>query len=557
LASSRAGGWITDAQATDAHFWSDPGPGAARFDAEVDSLLRDAIPALPPAGDRRTDLEFFLGAVGRSWTVGAIELGGLYEGQARRRVPLPTYPWQRSKYWIAPGQALALEGRRGAAAAPAFERPDLSSSFVAARTPLEHELAGMWRELLGVERVGMCDDFFELGGQSLVATRFFMRVRKKLGVDLPLATLLEAPTIEKIATVIAAAAGPTAPTVADSERLDAPPRAFRSLVPIQVGVGGRALFCVHGAGGNVLNFRDLSRALRAGQPVYGLQARGIDGVLRPHETIEEMAAAYLEEVRTYQPCGPYLLAGYSGGGLVALEIAQRLSEAGEVVDLLALIDTFHPTTPIRKMTLARRLERTRDEGPAYLRHALADKVVGHRDRWRFKEALRLAAAGKPIPPELREVYLIRNFQRAVERYRPCPWGGRAILFRADRLEYILRDATPAYGWEGVLTNLEISRVPGDHASLLLVPHAGVLVEALRRAVDGLGVAPGPAPSGDETAESGASSRRRSQRAEAVARARSWLDWLRTRAYRLLLAQRAPLLAAAPIAHRPERGEQSR
>jgi 3-oxoacyl-(acyl-carrier-protein) synthase/thioesterase domain-containing protein len=542
VASSRTGGWVTNAQATDPQFWSDPPPGAcpkgaavtrpgaARFEPDVAGLLREAIPALPPAGDPRTDLEFFLAAVGRLWTAGGIELGGLYEGQARRRVPLPTYPWQRSRYWIAPGQVQAPGVRPGAAASPAFERPDVSASFVTPRSLIEQEFAAMWRELLGVERVGVCDDFFELGGQSLVAVRFFARVRKKFGIDLPLVTLLEAPTIEKLAAIVAAAAGPAAGApseVAASEQLDvegsAPVRAFRSLVPIQAGVGGRALFCVHGAGGNVLNFRDLSRALRADQPVYGLQARGIDGVLRPHAIIEEMAAAYLEEVRAHQPRGPYMLAGYSGGGLVALEMAQRLSEVGEAVNLLALIDTFHPATPIRKMTLARRLERTREEGAEYLRHVLEHQAAQYRVRRKLKEALRLAATGQAIPAELREVYLVFNFQEAVARYRPRPWGGRAILFRADRLDYILRDASFAYGWEGILTNLEISRVPGDHASLLLVPHASVLVEALSRAVDGVD------PSDGGSASRSTAARATARGAPAVAHARSWLDWLRTTA----------------------------
>ncbi len=516
-----------------------------------------ALSVIRPAGDPRSDLEYLLASVGRLWTAGAMALGGLYEGQRLRRAPLPTYPWQRRKYWIAPGATVTAAATK---TAPAFERPEVRASFVAPRTAVEEELAAMWRELLGVDRVGARDDFFELGGQSLVAVRFFTRVRKSRGVDLPLTTLLEAPTIEKLAAIVEAASRP------------AP--GFRSLVPIQRGDGRRPFFCVHGAGGNVLNFRDLSRALRAEQPFYGLQARGIDGALRPHASIEEMAAAYLEEVRALQRNGPYMLGGYSGGGLVALEMAQRLGEAGERVELLALIDTFHPATPVRKMTFARRLERARDEGSDYLRRAIEDKVAGQRTRRQLEEAARLAAAGEPIPPELREAYLVENFQRAVERYRPQPWGGRAILFRAERLDYVLGDATPAYGWEDVLADVEILRVPGNHASLLLVPHASVLVEALRRAVEDdsaadpeadaarfaarvsarrAPVVPSrPALSPDGTVKSGVGSRRRWRRDDAVAPRPAWLEWvLRSSATGVLVAKRT---AAPAPARRPEPGD---
>ncbi len=528
--SSGSGTWITDAQATDPQYWVDQLRSTVPFEQGLRALLEDRDRVLVEVGPGRTlgplterhprrpttlatmgrpdepgaDLEFLLAALGGLWTGGEIEPNGLYEGQARRRVPLPTYPWQRQKYWLAPGKAAAATSdavEPAPASPPMFERPEVNASFVAPRSPMEQELAAMWRDLLGVERIGVHDDFFELGGQSLVGVRFFAQVRKKYGVDFPLSTLLDAPTIEKCAAIVSATlkADPKAkrtPVSAEGPDLQAtrsgahaqessthaPAHEFRSLVAVQQGDGRRPFFCVHGAGGNVLNFRDLSRMLRAEQPFYGLQARGIDGILRPRETIEAMAAAYLEEVRARQPRGPYMLGGYSGGGLVALEMAQRLTEAGDVVDLLALIDTFHPATPVRKMTPARRIERVCEEGVAYFRGALEHKIEDGRARRKLDEARRFVAAGQPIPPELREVYLVRSFQDAVARYRARPWGGRAILFRAEEVEYIFADASPAYGWEDFLPRIEVSRVPGNHASLLLVPHASVLVEALGRAI---------------------------------------------------------------------------
>jgi thioesterase domain-containing protein len=196
-----------------------------------------------------------------------------------------------------------------------------------------------------------------------------------------------------------------------------------------------------------------------------------------------MAGAYLEEIRECQPEGPYMLGGYSGGGLVALEIARRITESGDAVDLLALIDTFPPDTPLRTMTTARRIERLKGEGLAYVRGAIEGKIALRRAQLMFAEACRLAAAGELVPADLREAHLIGCFEKAVARYRPRPWSGHAILFRAEKIKYILADVDPGYGWERTISDLEIFIVPGDHGDLLLVPHASVLVNALGRAIE--------------------------------------------------------------------------
>ena len=130
------------------------------------------------------------------------------------------------------------------------------------------------------------------------------------------------------------------------------------------GAGRTPLFVVHGAGGHVLNIKDLARAMNPSQSVLGLQASGIDGVSALGETIEQMAGTYLEDVRAVQPHGPYLLAGYSGGGVIAFEMARRLEAAGEPIGVLAFIDTFHPQMPVPHINVFTRLERLRREGPA-------------------------------------------------------------------------------------------------------------------------------------------------------------------------------------------------
>jgi thioesterase domain-containing protein/acyl carrier protein len=190
----------------------------------------------------------------------------------------------------------------------------------------ESQLAGIWQNLLGLESVGVDQNFFDLGGDSSLAVRMFAEIEKIFQVKLPLATLYETPTIEELARVL---------------RGEASMSGWSPLVTIQAAGSRPPLFCFHGAGGNVLIYRDLSRRLGMDQPLYGLQAQGLDGSQPPLTTIEEMATLYVKEIRQAQPHGPYFLAGYCGGGTIAYEAAQQLQAEREQVALLALFDTMN------------------------------------------------------------------------------------------------------------------------------------------------------------------------------------------------------------------------
>jgi thioesterase domain-containing protein len=198
-----------------------------------------------------------------------------------------------------------------------------------------------------------------------------------------------------------------------------------------------------------------------------------------------MAEAYLTEVRAFQPKGPYLFAGYSGGGLVALEMAQRVAKLGERVDLVAFIDTFHPQMPIRSVTMARRLERLRDERLDYFRAAYQSRKERYEYGTRIRQLDEHLARGGVVPPELREADLTRAFERAHHGYVPGPWSGPATLFRAEEVAYIYQGAGPTYGWDALIPKLDVVRVPGNHQNLLLEPNASILVRSLGVALDAI------------------------------------------------------------------------
>ncbi|MFP2957592.1 acyltransferase domain-containing protein [Myxococcus sp. 1LA] len=383
------------------------------------------------------------------------------------------------------------------ASAPASVQAGAASGPAAADAPrddVERKLAELWQQLLGAPKVGLKDNFFELGGHSLIAVRLFARIKKTLGADLTLATLFEAPTLEQCAALVREAAGiPFTPDVvpgdaapaAQAPSAKAAPKSWSPLVTIQKGGNALPFFCVHGAGGNVLNFRELAQALGKEQPFYGLQARGVDGKLPPADSIEEMASIYLESIRQVQPHGPYLLGGYSGGGVVAYEMAQRLRALGAPVALVAFLDTFHPSTQERRQSLNERLRELRREGAAsYVSRKLRTKV--ERDGTRLLSQLKLRwyeQRGEALPIELRNLQLTERFQVLASRYVPSPYAGPVTLFRAQEIHAIYAHMGTSLGWEPLVPSLNIREVPGDHDSLVREPNVHVLGRLLREALD--------------------------------------------------------------------------
>jgi thioesterase domain-containing protein/acyl carrier protein len=207
--------------------------------------------------------------------------------------------------------------------------------FIAPRNELEAQLAKIWEELLEVNPIGINEDFFALGGHSLLSMRMLARIGSSMGKKLPVTIILQHPTIEQLAKAIS--------TVTEND--------YSLLVPIQTKGTTRPLFLIHSANGNLVAYGELVRELGPEQVLYGIKARGVDGDQIPHSSIEEMATYYLELIKTVQPNGPYQLLGHSMGGLIVYEMARQLQHKGQEVGLVGLLDTYPPFTVQVKLRL--------------------------------------------------------------------------------------------------------------------------------------------------------------------------------------------------------------
>lgn len=260
---------------------------------------------------------------------------------------------------------------------------------------------------------------------------------------------------------------------------------FNPLVPIQLGKS-LPFFCVHGAGGNVLNFRDIATRLGADQTFYGVQAAGVDGGAAL-DTIEEMAALYLPAITANQPKGPYMIGGYSTGGVVAYEIAQQLVAAGQNVALLVLLDSFAAHVKPQTTSLKLHLEYFKHRGPAYLSDRVKARLQRQVDS--LSDSLKARfyrSQNQPIPFELRETYLSRALGDAALRYRPKPYAGSVVLYRATDVDPQFQHTGEKLGWETLVPHAEIVRVPGNHDSLVYEPNVQVLISHLRQALRNVG-----------------------------------------------------------------------
>jgi acetoacetyl-CoA synthetase len=321
------------------------------------------------------------------------------------------------------------------------------------------KVRAIWESVLGVEGIGEAEDFFALGGASLQAVRVFTQIRDRLGVDLPLSVLIEAPTVAELAAVV-----------------DDPGKHFDPLVLMRPGNDGPPLFLVHSIWGDVLGMRQIAVAMSGDVPVYGLRARGLQGE-EPQSSVEEMAATYVEVIRSRQPQGPYRVAGHSFGGLLAFEIARLLSNEGQKVDWLGLIDAELSTeaqSPARRwghrLALPYHYARAALRKPrAALRAALG--LVPHLLRRGFSRFHREAALAESeatwmAGASAQHQRLATHFLQLAANYRPGLYRGSMTYFLPTiRRFHLFADPLPV--WRRVTAGaIEIEHVPGPHVGMV-------------------------------------------------------------------------------------------
>lgn len=354
---------------------------------------------------------------------------------------------------------------RSALPEPDAARPLPTETYVAPRDDTERALAALWSDVLDVDRVGLDDDFFILGGDSLAAATVFSALPEKLGVRLPLGALIDAPTIARLA---------------DKVRRRSSAAARNILVALSTEGALPPLFLVHGLYGNVLCFRALAQALAPSQPVYALQAIGLTGEETPRDRVEDLAARYLAELEAVLPDGPILLAGYSFGGMVAWEMASRLLASGRDVGLVALVDAVssmvHQSVAPFLHSVPIRVQRADGRGEE---HFALDVFVSSPRGSTEPEAWAL----RPISSDAHFAAVARAALTATRRYLPPRLDARVALLRArggsSRLAYELR-----YGWGSLVDgSFCVHDVPGDHATILSPPWVASLAAALRREID--------------------------------------------------------------------------
>lgn len=403
-------------------------------------------------------------------------------------------------------------------------RSQLQQPLVAARTETEKQLVRLWSQLLHIEMIGIQDNYFELGGTSILAVELFAEIEKTFSKNLPLTTLLEAPTIEQLAVLLQQEESTTPAPL---------------LVAIQTGGSKPPLFCPQGAGGNVLCYRELASYLGSDQPVYGLQAKGLDGKEEPYTCLKEMAADYIRQIRTVQPEGPYFLAGLSFGGIVAFEMAQQLHAQGEKVVFVGMFDTYRPGYPrllppiprlvstlgytlhrflqlepkeklalvLKKARISKKstnksisiqkskatVQQAEVKQPSNGTKSVARKLnyvdklnalsfsILKSSPWAFLVEWHIPGIAKPLPPLLQKVQ--ESNGKAGQAYIPTVYPGQVTLFRCSN-KIPGHYYEPDLGWGGLATGgVQIVEVPGSHHSLLMEPHVRTLAEQLRVCLD--------------------------------------------------------------------------
>ncbi len=344
-------------------------------------------------------------------------------------------------------------------------------------TPTEVFLADLWSRLLDVGEVSRDEDFFELGGHSLVALQLFAGISREWKLRIPMASLIEAPTLKLLGSMIDRQRSwnlqpdPSEPVVVEM-------RPDGKLPP---------LFCIHGGDGGVIFYRSLVKLLPEGRPLLAIESPALAADEEVKVVpVEQSARDYIAALRRFQPKGPYFLAGYSYGGLLVYEISRQLIEQGEEVRFAGLFDTVNPATPMREYTL---MERVEVYWNAQEKRGLVRKICrmigrireGFETHFRVKGEVRAArTAGRTKPHTGIRILQVREaHEKAMQNYQPEPLSCHITLFKSKAPDDKF-DIPPDYGWSGLVRSMDVVEVPGSHLTMFAPRHVGPLAREVAK-----------------------------------------------------------------------------
>jgi amino acid adenylation domain-containing protein len=399
------------------------------------------------------------------------------EGQVREflKICLPAY-MVPSFFVMLESVPVTPGGKIDRKALTALPHTKQSTEHTLPKTEIERKLAKIWESVLCIQSIGITDDFFELGGNSLMAMSLFIEIEAAFDRKLPLATLFESSTIAQIAAQL---------------QSQQPQAHWRSLVAIQPKGSNPPLFLVHPIKGDVLCYAALARALGTHQPLYGLQARGLDGQSKPQTSIEAIAADYLAEIQQVQPQGPYHLGGYSFGGVVAFEMAQQLRAQNQAVNLVALLDPYPPQFLTPSSRIKRHFQRLFKMETAQKKLAyLYGRFGGRLKQLNAKSALK---QGVSLSVNARKFLIEETLHQAFSNYYPQPYSGGLMLFKTLSI-FVDDDIAPNHiidpisKWGELAHKIEVFDVLSHHADLLDAPRVELLAKELNKILAELKIA---------------------------------------------------------------------
>jgi len=430
-------------------------------------------------------------------------------------VRLPPYAFDHQSYWPAPAAAVdssvAIPACEAVANRPSpsvqdnrtvqnkpVQNNELSvNEFVEPRTRLEKQLVNSWEKGLNIRPIGIRDNFFDLGGTSLLAQSIFAEFSRKTGLQFPLNQLFQTPTVEAIACALTNA-------TSDSLSNNISEQAPNLIVPLNARQASGTihssrkaeapLFLVHAAGSSILFYQPLVQQMQTQRPIYGIQPTFLDSTQSRLATVKDIAAHYISQIRLIQPQGPYAIGGASFGGLVSYEIAQQLTQQGETVETLILFDHAAPGARSRARWQQRYGKYWKDflqGGPNYLRPIPQNALIlrlQKRFRYEYSDLQILLRQQKYLlrqklhmPAKGIVGNTFRSHIKMAQRYRLKPYSGSLVLIKATAIRNHEPILESDLGWSHYVQGaVQVLKNNGGHMSMFKAPHVTDLAQQIDR-----------------------------------------------------------------------------